>query len=88
MAPNHKPTTLRDAQPKKQRSVLMLQEKLAVLGLLRDSMQVSNMAHKYGRNIIYIHITGHIIKQVLYVQFIVFSRAILTIHNFWFTHHL
>ncbi|CAM4555234.1 unnamed protein product [Lepidochelys olivacea] len=35
---------------RKQRSVPMLEEKLAVLDLLRDGMLVSNVAHKYGRN--------------------------------------
>uniref|UniRef100_A0A7M4FP58 HTH psq-type domain-containing protein n=1 Tax=Crocodylus porosus TaxID=8502 RepID=A0A7M4FP58_CROPO len=43
-------TTSSGAQPKKQRSLPMLKEKLAMLDLLRDSMSVSNMAHKYGHN--------------------------------------
>ncbi|CAM5156177.1 unnamed protein product [Eretmochelys imbricata] len=50
MAPKHKPTTSSGAQPKKQRSVPTLEEKLAVLDLLRDGMSVSNVACKYGRN--------------------------------------
>ncbi|CAM5075763.1 unnamed protein product [Natator depressus] len=48
MAPKRKPTTSSGAQPKKQQSVPMLEEKLAVLDLLRDGMSVSNVAHKYG----------------------------------------
>uniref|UniRef100_A0A7M4FTH2 HTH psq-type domain-containing protein n=1 Tax=Crocodylus porosus TaxID=8502 RepID=A0A7M4FTH2_CROPO len=43
-------TTSSGAQPKNQRSVPMLEEKLTVLDLLRDSMSVSNMAHKYCQN--------------------------------------
>jgi hypothetical protein len=44
----------------------MLQEKLAMLGLLRDGMSITNFAHKYGHNNIYmyIHITGYIQKYV------------------------
>uniref|UniRef100_A0A8C3HMJ6 HTH psq-type domain-containing protein n=1 Tax=Chrysemys picta bellii TaxID=8478 RepID=A0A8C3HMJ6_CHRPI len=50
MAPKLKPTTSSDIQPKKQRSVPTLEEKLAVLNLLRDGTSVSNVARKYGRN--------------------------------------
>ncbi|CAM5112945.1 unnamed protein product [Natator depressus] len=50
MAPKCKPTTSSGAQLKKQRSVPTLEEKLAVLDLLRDSMSVSNVARKYGCN--------------------------------------
>jgi IS30 family transposase len=49
MAPKRK-TTSSGAQPKKQRYILTLQEKLAVLDLLRDGMSVLNVARKYGRN--------------------------------------
>ncbi|CAM4700630.1 unnamed protein product [Lepidochelys kempii] len=50
MAPKCKPTTSSGAQLKKQRSVPTLEEKLAVLDLLRDGMLVSKVARKYGRN--------------------------------------
>uniref|UniRef100_A0A8C3HB22 HTH psq-type domain-containing protein n=1 Tax=Chrysemys picta bellii TaxID=8478 RepID=A0A8C3HB22_CHRPI len=50
MAPKRKPTTSAGAQLKKQRSVPTLEEKLAVLDLLRDGMSVSNVARKYGHN--------------------------------------
>ncbi|CAM4542622.1 unnamed protein product [Caretta caretta] len=50
MAPRRKPTTSSGAQPKKQRSISTLEEKLAVLDLLRDGMTVSNVACKYGHN--------------------------------------
>ncbi|CAM5161808.1 unnamed protein product [Natator depressus] len=50
MAPKCKPTSSSGAQLKKQRSVLTLEEKLAVLDLLRDGMSVSNMVRKYGCN--------------------------------------
>uniref|UniRef100_A0A7M4FRB8 HTH psq-type domain-containing protein n=1 Tax=Crocodylus porosus TaxID=8502 RepID=A0A7M4FRB8_CROPO len=43
-------TTSSGAQPKKQRSVPTLEEKLAVLDLLRAGMSVSNVTHKYGHN--------------------------------------
>jgi transposase-like protein len=49
MAPKCK-TTSSGVQLKKQRSVLTLQEKLAVLDLLRNRMSVSNVARKYGCN--------------------------------------
>jgi hypothetical protein len=49
MAPKRK-TTSSGAQPKKQRYVITLQEKLVVLDLSRDSMSVSNVARKNGRN--------------------------------------
>jgi transposase-like protein len=49
MAPKRK-TTSSGAQPKKQRFVLMLQEKLAVLDLLRNGISVGKVARKYGRN--------------------------------------
>jgi hypothetical protein len=40
MAPNRKTPTSSGAQPKKQQSVLKLQEKLAVLCLLKHDMSV------------------------------------------------
>uniref|UniRef100_A0A452HAE5 HTH CENPB-type domain-containing protein n=1 Tax=Gopherus agassizii TaxID=38772 RepID=A0A452HAE5_9SAUR len=43
------------AQPKKQRCVPTLEEKLAVLDLLRHSMSIANVARKYGRNEYSIH---------------------------------
>jgi hypothetical protein len=81
MAPKRKPTASSGAQPKKQRSVLTLNEKLAVLWLLRDNESVSNLAHKYGRNIIYREITGCMKKRVLCGRFKGFSMVILTIRN-------
>uniref|UniRef100_A0A8C0QQL1 HTH psq-type domain-containing protein n=1 Tax=Chelonoidis abingdonii TaxID=106734 RepID=A0A8C0QQL1_CHEAB len=45
-----RPPTTSGAQPKKQRSVPTLEEKLTVLYLLRDGVSVSNMAHKYSHN--------------------------------------
>uniref|UniRef100_A0A8C3SSA6 Uncharacterized protein n=1 Tax=Chelydra serpentina TaxID=8475 RepID=A0A8C3SSA6_CHESE len=39
-----------DAQPKKQRSVPTLGEKLDVLDLLKGGMSVASVARKYGRN--------------------------------------
>uniref|UniRef100_A0A8C3P5U7 HTH psq-type domain-containing protein n=1 Tax=Chrysemys picta bellii TaxID=8478 RepID=A0A8C3P5U7_CHRPI len=44
------PPTSSGAQPKKQRCVPTLEEKLAVLDLLRDGMSIANVAHKYGHN--------------------------------------
>jgi hypothetical protein len=88
MAPKYKPTTSSGAQPKKRRPVLTLQVKLVVLGLLRDSMLVSNVAQKYGRIIIYIHITRYIQKHVFYGRFKGFSRVILIIRDFEFTRRL
>jgi hypothetical protein len=77
MAPTRTPTTSSGGQPKKQQSVLMLQEKLAVL--------VSNVVRKYGCNNIYIHITEYIKNHVLYGRFKGFSMVILTISDFGFT---
>uniref|UniRef100_A0A8C3IUF9 HTH psq-type domain-containing protein n=1 Tax=Chrysemys picta bellii TaxID=8478 RepID=A0A8C3IUF9_CHRPI len=50
MAPKRKAPTSSGGQPKKQRCVPMLEEKLAVLDLLRDCMSIANVAHKYGLN--------------------------------------
>ncbi|CAM5093284.1 unnamed protein product [Eretmochelys imbricata] len=50
MAPKCKPTTSSGAQQKKQRFVPTLEEKLAVMDLLSDSMSVSSVACKYGCN--------------------------------------
>jgi hypothetical protein len=82
MAPKCKPTTCSRAQPKKQRSVLTLQGKLAVLGKLRNGMSVSNVAHKCGRNIIYTNILQRI---VLYGRSKGFSRVSLAVRDYGFT---
>ncbi|KAM7167732.1 tigger transposable element-derived protein 1-like [Macrochelys suwanniensis] len=50
MAPKRKPATSSGAQPKKQRSVPMLEEKLNVLDLLKGGMSVASVARKYSRN--------------------------------------
>ncbi|KAG6933685.1 tigger transposable element derived 1, partial [Chelydra serpentina] len=50
MAPKRKPATSSGAQPKKQRSVPTLEEKLDVLDLLKGGMSVASVARKYGRN--------------------------------------
>ncbi|XP_065259354.1 tigger transposable element-derived protein 1-like [Emys orbicularis] len=50
MAPKRKPPTSSGAQPKKQRCVPTLEEKLAVLDLLRNGMSIANVARKHGRN--------------------------------------
>ncbi|XP_065261952.1 tigger transposable element-derived protein 1-like [Emys orbicularis] len=50
MAPKCKAPTSSGAQPKKQRCVPVLEEKLAVLDLLRDGMSMANVARKYGCN--------------------------------------
>uniref|UniRef100_A0A8C3RYM9 HTH psq-type domain-containing protein n=1 Tax=Chelydra serpentina TaxID=8475 RepID=A0A8C3RYM9_CHESE len=44
------PATSSGAQPKEQRSVPTLEEKLDVLDLLKGGMSVASVARKYGRN--------------------------------------
>uniref|UniRef100_A0A452GRA7 HTH psq-type domain-containing protein n=1 Tax=Gopherus agassizii TaxID=38772 RepID=A0A452GRA7_9SAUR len=55
MVPKCKAPTSSGAQPKKQRCIPTLEEKLVVLNLLRDGMSIANVAHKYSRNESSIH---------------------------------
>jgi hypothetical protein len=58
--PQNKQTPSSGAQPKKQRSFIILQDIMAVLGLLTDGVSVSKVAGKYVRNSIYIYSTRYI----------------------------
>uniref|UniRef100_A0A8C0HD69 HTH psq-type domain-containing protein n=1 Tax=Chelonoidis abingdonii TaxID=106734 RepID=A0A8C0HD69_CHEAB len=55
MAPKRKAPTSSGAQLKKQQCVPTLEEKLAVLDLLRDGMSIANVARKYSHNESSIH---------------------------------
>uniref|UniRef100_A0A8C0HGK6 HTH psq-type domain-containing protein n=1 Tax=Chelonoidis abingdonii TaxID=106734 RepID=A0A8C0HGK6_CHEAB len=55
MAPKRKAPTSSGAQQKKQQHVPTLEEKLAMLDLLRDGMSIANVARKYDCNESSIH---------------------------------
>jgi hypothetical protein len=57
MAPKRKPATS-GSQPKKRQSVLTLQEKMVVLGLLRRYFGLKSGTQIWPKHYIYIHITG------------------------------
>jgi hypothetical protein len=59
MAAKRESASLSGVEPKKQPSVLTLQETRAVFRLLRGGMSVWNVAPEYGHNIIYGYITGY-----------------------------